>query len=194
MINPIGKTAVGSIIGSLLFVAIVVLISSRSLELTLFSVLTIGFIMAVVIAILYWIGWQLGTYEAICLAIVIGVSCDFIIHIGHAYSHHKSKLSRKERTKEAILCMGPSVIFSFTTTFISSCILLFCTHRLIYSFGVVFIATMVTAIITTFVFFTNLTDLFGPAEPKKFVNEKICMKKKKKAEVVQDEDSDSGNA
>ena len=88
--------------------------------------------------------------------------------------------------------MGPSVIFSFTTTFISSCILLFCTHRLIYSFGVVFIATMVTAIITTFVFFTNLTDLFGAAEPKKFVDEKIC-RKKKKAEVIQDEDNDSGN-
>jgi len=99
--------------------------------------------------------------------------------MGHSYNHHEGKVSRHERTKAAILDMGPSVIYSFATTFISSCILLVCTHTLIIKFATVFIATMLLSVFTAFVFFTNLTDLFGSDEPKKFVNEKICKKKPK---------------
>jgi len=59
--ESIGEVAVGSIVSSLIFVALVVLFSSSSFELMFMSIVTIGFIMAAVICILYGLDWQLGT-------------------------------------------------------------------------------------------------------------------------------------
>merc|ERR1712038_68252 len=169
--ESIGRTATASIITSLCFVFIVLLLSSRSIILAFFSAISVGFVMAAVICFLRLLNWSLGIYESICLAVVIGVGCDFVVHMSHAYCHHTGILSCNERTRDSISIMGPSIIYSFSTTFISACILLFCTHQFLYSFGIIFIFTMVSAVITTFVFFSNLTDLFGPPEPTKFIDD-----------------------
>lgn len=83
--------------------AVVILFSSRSLVLTLFATITIGYILTSVTAMLVAFGWTLGFLESICFAILIGVSVDFVIHFSHAYAHKKGEVSRGDRTKYAVV-------------------------------------------------------------------------------------------
>ena len=99
------STAYGAAAIALAAAAAVILFSSRSFVLTLFSILTIGYVLTSVTAALVSLGWTLGFLESICFAILIGVSVDFVIHFGHAYSKKKGTVSREERTKFALIRM-----------------------------------------------------------------------------------------
>lgn len=124
------KTAYGSAILTLGAAAAVILIASRSVVLTLFSTVTIGFILTSVTAMLVAIGWTLGFLESICFAILIGVSVDFVIHISYAYSYKDGNVPRGDRTKYALLkvrfwevkllCSFGEVSSTFTGTHIRS--------------------------------------------------------------------------
>jgi len=158
-----------SIAISLCFSAVVIFFTTWSFPVTFFATISIGFIMAAVIASLQSIGWELGSLEAVCLTIVVGVSCDFIIHMSHAYSHHPGSVSSTERTMSAIISMGPSIGCSFLTTFIASLIMLLCEFLFFSYFGVVLVLTMLLALGTTFIGFAVVLDIFGPSEPSRFV-------------------------
>ena len=90
--------------------AAVLLLSSRSFVLTFFATLTIGYVLVSVTAMLVGIGWTLGFLESICFAILIGVSADFVIHFSHTYASLPGNASREERTKHALIKMGPSIL------------------------------------------------------------------------------------
>ena len=105
--------------------AAVILFSSRSVVLTIFATVTVGYVLTSVTAMLVAMGWELGFLESILLAILIGVSCDFVIHFSHAYSHLKGHRSREERTLHALLSMGPSVLAAAFTTFSAALVMLF---------------------------------------------------------------------
>lgn len=104
------STAYGSAGIALGASAAVILFSSRSFTLTFFAVVTIGYVLTAVTATLVGFGWTLGFLESICFAILIGVSVDFVIHFTHSYAHFKGKHSRSERTKHALIQMGPSIL------------------------------------------------------------------------------------
>jgi hypothetical protein len=105
--------------------AAVILFSSRSFTLTFFAVLTIGYVLTAVTATLVGFGWTLGFLESICFAILIGVSVDFVIHFTHSYAHFKGTHSRSERTKHALIQMGPSILAAAFTTIAAAIIMLF---------------------------------------------------------------------
>lgn len=105
--------------------AAVILLSSRSFTLTIFAVITIGYVLTAVTATLVGFGWTLGFLESICFAILIGVSVDFVIHFTHSYSHFKGTHSRSERTKHALIQMGPSILAAAFTTIAGALIMLF---------------------------------------------------------------------
>merc|ERR1712003_530975 len=101
--------------------------SSKSLVLTLFSVIGIAFVLTSVTALMVGIGWTLGFLESICFSILIGVSVDFVIHFTHAYVHFKGEVPRKDRSRYALVTMGPSVLATAGTIFFSAIVMLFCT-------------------------------------------------------------------
>jgi len=78
------------------FSAFIVLLHSRSMTLTFFSLCTIGYVLFSTTAMLIAIGWTLGFLESICFAILIGLSCDFVIHFGHAYVHASTTVEEEE--------------------------------------------------------------------------------------------------
>ena len=43
------------------------------------------------------LGWELGFLESILFAILIGISCDFVIHFGHAYTMYSGAVNRHYR-------------------------------------------------------------------------------------------------
>jgi len=129
------STAVGAALIAIAFSGVVVLFSSRSLVLTLFSGVCITYVLAATTASLVSLGWELGFLESVCFAILVGISCDFVIHFGHAYIHFKGDVDRRERTKYAVLHMGPSILAAAATTVSSALVMLFCKVVFFTKFG-----------------------------------------------------------
>jgi hypothetical protein len=119
------NTAYGAAAIALTAAACVIFFSTRSLTITIYSIITIGYVLTSVTAALVGLGWTLGFLESICFAILIGVSVDFVIHFGHAYAHLPGEVSRSERTKFALIRMGPSILAAAFTTIAAAIIMLF---------------------------------------------------------------------
>jgi len=164
------KTAVGAAGIAIAFSAVIVLISSRSLVLTLFSGGCILYVLAAATASLVGLGWTLGFLESVCFAILVGISCDFIIHFGHAYIHYKGAVSKHERTKYSVVHMGPSILAAALTTISAAFVMLFCSVVFFTKFAMILFMTIIHATIGSFVVYIVLNDLFGPSEPTKFID------------------------
>ena len=142
--------------------ALVILLSSRSLTLSLFSGISILYVLAAATASLAGLGWSLGIFEATLLAIVVGLGSDFIMHFAHAYSMIPGKANKRVRMKHAILHMGPSVLGSAATTISTAIIMQFCEIQSISRFATMMIMTMIHSLIGSFVVFSVLCLCFGP--------------------------------
>lgn len=129
------STAVGAALIAIAFSGVVVLFSSRSLVLTLFSGVCITYVLAATTATLVSMGWELGFLESVCFAILVGISCDFVIHFGHAYIHFQEDVDKRERTKYAVLHMGPSILAAAATTVAAALVMLFCKVVFFTKFG-----------------------------------------------------------
>merc|ERR1712086_1172051 len=126
-----------------------------------------------------------------CFSILIGVSVDFVIHFTHAYVHHKGNKPREERTKYAIITMGPSILATAYTTFFSAIVMLFCTITFFRKFALVLFFTVVMATVASFVVFITLTNCFGPSNPTYLVDKCFGIDHSKpKANETGDENED----
>jgi hypothetical protein len=150
--------------------AAVLLLSSRSFILTIFSTLTIGYVLVSVTAMLVGIGWTLGFLESICFAILIGVSADFVIHFSHAYAALPGDVSREERTKHALIKMGPSILAAAFTTIASAIIMLFTVISFFQKFALILCFTVIQATIGSFIVFLTMTICIGPSQPTHLVD------------------------
>ena len=59
--------------------------ATRSLVATCLATLAIFCVLISTLAALILGGWELGILESMCLAILVGISCDFVVHLAHAY-------------------------------------------------------------------------------------------------------------
>lgn len=179
-------TAIGAAGIAIAFSAFIVLISSRSFVLTLFAEICIVYVLAAATAMLVGLGWELGFLESVCFAILVGISCDFIIHFGHAYIHHKGVVSKEERTKYAVIHMGPSILAAAVTTFAASIVMLFCQVIFFTKFAMILMVTILHATLASFVIFICLNDNFGPSEPTKMIDSFIAKLRGDKTEGHKD--------
>jgi predicted RND superfamily exporter protein len=170
--------------------AVVILFSSRSFVLTVFSTLTIGYVLTSVTATLVAMGWTLGFLEAICFAILIGVSVDFVIHFSHAYSFLKGTVSRSRRTKYALIKMGPSILATAVTTILSAVIMLFTVITFFQKFALILFLTIIQASAGSFILFLTMVDCFGPSNPTYLVDRWLLGKKEENL-VVEDRERTS---
>lgn len=103
--------------------------------------------------------------EAICFAILIGISCDFVIHFSHAYASLPGDVDRHTRTKTAIISMGPSILAAAATTIAAAFIMLFTVITFFEKFAVILLTTIIQATIGSFVIFIAVADAIGPSQP-----------------------------
>mmetsp|Transcript_7523 Transcript_7523/g.15390 ORF Transcript_7523/g.15390 Transcript_7523/m.15390 type:complete len:1133 (-) Transcript_7523:134-3532(-) len=150
--------------------AAVILFSSRSLILTIFATVTVGYVLTSVMAMLVAVGWTLGFLESILFAILIGISCDFVIHFAHAYTVLKGHASREERTLFALLSMGPSILAAAFTTFSAALIMLFTVITFFQKFAIVLFLTVIQSLAGSFIVFLTLTICLGPSDPTYLVD------------------------
>lgn len=192
------STAYGAAGIALSAAAVVIFFSSRSFVLTLFATITIIYVLCSVTSTLVAMGWTLGFLESICFAILIGVSVDFVIHFCHAYAHKSGVLDRGERTKEALIRMGPSILAAALTTVAAAIIMLFTIIEFFQKFALILFMTMIQATIGSFIVFLTFTDSIGPSNPTYLVDRATeCIFGKKDTdesmEKNADEPSDGGS-
>jgi hypothetical protein len=96
---------------------------------------------------------------------LIGVSVDFVIHFGHAYSNLPGDVGRHDRTKYALISMGPSILAAAFTTIVSAIVMFFCVITFFTKFATILFFTIIMATCGSFIVFITLTDLFGPSRP-----------------------------
>lgn len=166
------NTAFGSATITLIASALVILFSSRSFVLTLFASLSIIYVLTSATATMVAFGWQLGFMESICFAILIGLSADFVTHFSHAYASFRygNDADRGQRTKFAIVHMGPSILAAAATSVAGAIMMFFCIIAFFEKFAFILFFSIVQATIAAFVFYCTLTDCFGPSNPTKLVD------------------------
>ncbi|XP_056888165.1 protein dispatched homolog 3 isoform X3 [Takifugu flavidus] len=122
---------------------------------------TIIGVICLVVAIMYWLGWEMGAVEAISLSILVGSSVDYCLHLVEGYlltgssvpsspDHNLEPASEKwRRTLEAVNHVGVAIVSSAVTTAISTVPLLFCVIVPFAKFGqIVAINTTVSILFT----------------------------------------------
>ena len=131
------------------FTSIVVILSSRSLVLTLVSAVTNVFILVVSSATLVrLVGWELGFIESVCLSILIGISCDFVINFGHAYKHLEGHVDSRLRARFAVVIMGPIILAAAGITVAAALVMIFCSSTPFFTkFTTILLGTMFYATI-----------------------------------------------
>ncbi|KAL7467681.1 hypothetical protein ACHAXS_007918 [Conticribra weissflogii] len=161
------KTAYGAAAIALVCAAVVVFISSRSFVLTFFAAISICYVLVAATACLVSLGWELGFLESILFAILIGISCDFVIHFGHAYTMYPGSVNRHYRSQFALTHMGPSILAAAFTTFMAAVVMVFTEITFFQKFAVILFMTIVHSTLASFVVFIVLCDCIGPSEPTK---------------------------
>lgn len=122
---------------------------------------TILGVICLVVALMYWLGWEMGAVEAISLSILVGSSVDYCLHLVEGYllagettpsmpSHNlEPQAERQRRTLEAVNHVGVAIVSSAVTTAISTVPLFFCVIVPFAKFGqIVAINTAVSILFT----------------------------------------------
>ncbi|XP_026781706.3 protein dispatched homolog 3 [Pangasianodon hypophthalmus] len=139
----------------------------------LFSILGV---VCMVVAVMYWLGWEMGAVEAISLSILVGSSVDYCLHLVEGFllagdtenmgtvSHSTDpSTERQRRTLEAVNHVGVAIVSSAITTVISTVPLFFCTIMPFSKFGQIVAINTAISILFTLVVTTALLATMGPS-------------------------------
>ncbi|KAM9742834.1 protein dispatched homolog 3 isoform 1-T2 [Menidia menidia] len=123
--------------------------------------ITIIGVICLVVAVMYWLGWEMGAVEAISLSILVGSSVDYCLHLVEGYllagesipsipaQNMELSAERQRRTLEAVNHVGVAIVSSAVTTAISTVPLFFCVIVPFAKFGqIVAINTAVSILFT----------------------------------------------
>eukprot|EP00111_Clytia_hemisphaerica_P005464 TCONS_00015824-protein len=102
---------------------IVILLTTLNVFLSLYSILTITFIISVTVGVLVLSGWKLNILESIVFSVAAGLSADFTLHYSVAYQTSLHKHDRVERVKESLSHIGPAILMGACTTFIAGLVM-----------------------------------------------------------------------
>jgi hypothetical protein len=140
--------------------------STRNLAVSLLATVAIATILFWTVGTVVVMGWQLGIMESMDIAILIGISCDFVVHFSHSYCVCPRD-GQQERMTHSLYTMGISVTAAAVTTFLASAVLSLCTLTFFDKFGSFLCVTMLASLFLSIGFFQALLASFGPAKPER---------------------------
>jgi len=148
---------------SLGLAAIVLFASTGNLLITIFAMCNLIGVCSCILGCCFIIGWELGSIEAICLTILVGLSVDYVVHLANAYTE-SHELTREKRTFSMLAEMGHTVIAGAVTSVGASLILFTCQIQFFSKFGFFMCLTCFFSIFWSLCLFTPLCILLGPEE------------------------------
>lgn len=99
--------------------ALVLLLTTQNIIITIYAVIAITAIISVTIGSLVMAGWRLNVLESMMMSVAIGLSIDFTLHYGVAYFSCEKSRSRKERVYNSLWHVGSAVAMGTVTTFLA---------------------------------------------------------------------------
>lgn len=143
------------------FALIALLLVTQNFFMAVYASFTIGLIVVNVMAMIPYMGWQLGSSESVGVVVCIGFAVDYVVHLASHYVHSTYR-GRYDRTKESLREMGISILSGSLTTILASVVLFICVIITFYKFAIFVISTVLFAIFYSLFFFCSLCDLAGP--------------------------------
>ena len=147
-------------------VFLVLLFATNNYILATFACASIAFIVLVVLGIVFTIlGWELGIAESIVAIMIVGLSVDYTVHLGHMYTfagNHEGFDTRSERFEYAILTMGTTVIAGGSTTLGAGLFLFGAQITFFAKMGILLTLTVTFSLYYSFFFMMPLASWIGP--------------------------------
>lgn len=97
----------------------VVLFTTWNFLISIYTIISISFVMSTTIGTLVLAGWRLNIMESIIFSVAAGLAVDFTLHYGVAYRCAPDKSSRAKRVNYSFTHLGSAVAMGAFTTFIS---------------------------------------------------------------------------
>ena len=139
------------------------LFSTMNITVSIFSTLSIIGIVAGVVAVMQFAGWELGIAESVTVVILIGFSVDYVVHLGNHYVGSVYP-DRKRRMDESLTHLGVSIFSGAITTMGSGLFLFFTVMIFFQKFAIIITSTILYSLLYSLVFFAALNYLVGPEE------------------------------
>ena len=153
--------ALGIAIYAFGFCAVVILISTFSFFYTLYVLISMVSTIFLIMGILYFTGWKIGTNEAIMISISSGFCADFIIQPMLAISHDFSKRSLYGKIQASLTTFCTPVTSALITTLVAACFLYPCDILLFPPFATFLLGSGVFGIIHGFIVLPALVAIFS---------------------------------
>jgi len=150
------------------FLAIVFFV--QNLAISFYATAIILGMLACMVATMVASGKGLGVVEALSIAIMVGMSVDYVIHLAHAYNH-SALVGTFARSRSALLARGRSVVGAGFTTAGASIILLFCNVQLFPAFGKILLTLTSLSLLFALVGLSVVLMIFGPSQRKRLQDE-----------------------
>lgn len=103
-----GESALQSTVVAAIIAGIVILVLTANVLVALYCTIAIGLVIGLVTGIVVLYGWSLGIIESVIFSTAIGMSCDFVAHLGFAYRQANQR--GEETTREGLVAVAISRI------------------------------------------------------------------------------------
>jgi len=138
-----------------------VVLFTGNIFLALMGIFMVLFVVTALLAFMVLMNWTMGAVEAVCLSIIVGMSVDYALHIGHALVH-SDYFDRVGRARDSITMVGMSVLGGATTTVGSMVVLMFCTIHTFVVMGLIMIMTIVWSVLASMGTMLCASSMIGP--------------------------------
>lgn len=147
---------------SLFLAFLVLLFATGNILLAAISVSCIIAIVSSVLAFAVCMGWKTSVSEAVIYVMVIGLSVDYVIHLGDAYLECPDE-KREDRVQFMVTKMGVSVISGAISSAGAALFMMFCRSLFLVKFGMVICYVISVSVVTSLVFFSAMLLVVGPS-------------------------------
>ena len=161
---------VWSLVCSVVIVSASILLFTSNVLLMAFTTLCILSVVLCLLGLFVLWGWPLGAMEAISVPLVVGLAVDYCLHLSHAYntasdpSTGKRLTDRRDRARQALLEVGPSITAAALTTVACMLVLLACRIVVFVQFGIILAVTLALGIALTLSTFLAALLIAGPSD------------------------------
>jgi len=160
-VEAVSSTSLSIWIACMLVVLIIIAVTG-SIQMALLILLNLLVIVMFVVAGLSALGMEFGGIEAIALTILIGMSCDYCLHLADTFLTSRAQ-SRSKRIMEAISHLGPTIFSAAGTSLLASVpTALFCDILILSNFGTIMCLSIVCGVAFGILFFCPICVLLGP--------------------------------
>ncbi|XP_070577195.1 protein dispatched homolog 1-like isoform X2 [Ptychodera flava] len=139
----------------------VMLITTRNIVISFFSLLSIFGTILVTVASLVLLGWELNILESITISVAVGLSIDFTIHYGIAYRVAPED-DRENRVVYSLSRMGSAIMMAALTTFFAGAMMMPSTVLSYTQLGTFLMLVMAISWLYSTFFFQSLCRIIGP--------------------------------